>query len=308
MGDSAARIPAVSVVMPVYNQEPYVELAVSSLLQQTFTDFELVVIDDGSTDASLKILERLAAADPRVRLFSQENRGRSATRNRGLELARADLVAMMDPDDISLPERLELQVAYMREHPECVALGAQFESVCMEGLPLHSSELPLDHDSIENLLLEDNGQTLHQSVCVLRRGVCIEVGGYDEQYPAGEDVDLFLRLALKGKLANLPQVLLKYRQHPKSTANIAGRPEYAMSRERIGRAWEARSKSLSADFKHWTETTPQLTERQLLLRWGWSAFMQNELSISKRYGMRLLRQNPFDLEVWRLMFCIMRGR
>lgn len=306
-GSVGANRPAVSVVIPVYNQQPYVEEAVRSILAQTFTDFELVAIDDGSTDASLQILQRLAVDDVRMRVYTQENRGRSATRNRGVELARADLVAMMDPDDISSPERLALQHAYMTAHPECVALGAQFESVCMEGLTLFDSDVPLDHDTIEARLLEDDGQALHQSVSMFRRAVCVDIGGYDIRYASGEDADLFLRMALKGKLANLSDVLLRYRQHPKSTFNTPGRPEYALSLERMQAAWIARGKTLPDGFHHWSQTIREVSGRQLMLRWGWNALRLGEKSVARRYVRKLLRQNPFHLETWRLLFCIVRG-
>lgn len=306
-GSTGNKRPAVSVVMPVYNQQPFVEEAVRSILAQTLADFELVAIDDGSTDASLKILQRLASEDGRVRVYSQENKGRAATRNRGLELARGDLVAMMDPDDVSSSERLALQVAYMEAHPECVAVGAQFESVCMEGLPLFVSDLPLEHEQIEAQLLEDNGQALHQGVSLLRREVCIELGGYDQRYASGEDTDLFLRMALKGRLGNLPNVLLRYRQHPRNTFNIPGRPEYVRSLERMESAWRARGKALPTGYRHWSETIPEVTASQLMLRWGWNALRLGEAAIAKRYGARLLRQSPFDLETWRFLYCLVRG-
>lgn len=308
MGRSTENKPIVSVVMPVYNQQPYVEEAVRSILVQTFTDFELVAIDDGSTDDSLQILQRLAGADARIRVYSQENRGRAATRNRGLELARADLVAMMDPDDVAMPERLALQMTYMEAHPECVALGGQFESVCMEGLPLFASDLPLEHVGIEARLLDDDGQALHQGVSILRRRVCLEAGGYDQRYASGEDTDLFLRMALKGRLANLPEVLLRYRQHPKNTFNTPGRPEYLRSLERMESAWRARGKILPPDYRHWSQTMPEVTAMQLMLRWGWNALRLGEAPIAKRYGIRLLRKNPLNMAAWRLLYCIARGR
>lgn len=302
------HLPTVSVVMPLYNQEPYVEAAVRSLLAQTFSDFELIIIDDGSTDASLTIVRRLASSDERIRVYNQKNFGRAITRNRGVKLARAELMAMLDPDDIAMPERLALQVEYMQEHPECVALGAQFESVCMKGIPLNVSSLPLDHASIEARLLEDDGQALTQGVSMMRRTVCLAAGSYNAQYAAGEDADLFLRMALKGQLANLPQTLLQYRQHPKSTVNTAGRPEYDDYRQRIERAWQQRGRQLPANFQHWSQSTEEMTPNQLMLRWGWNAFKRNEFTAAKYYVRMLLRLNLLDMQAWRLFYCILRGR
>lgn len=303
-----SSLPAVSVVMPVYNQQPYVEAAIRSVLEQTFDDFELIIIDDGSTDASLLILQRLAASDGRIRIYTQENHGRAVTRNRGVNLARAELLAMLDPDDIAMPERLALQVEYMQAHPECVALGAQFDSVCMEGITLFTSNLPLDHLTIETYLLEDDGQALSQGVSMFRRSVCLTAGGYNEQYEAGEDTDLFLRMALKGELANLPQVLLQYRQHPKSSVNTEGLPEYVNYRERIEYAWQQRGKQLPADFQHWSQSVTEKNSEQLMLQWGWNALKRKEFTVAKRYVWRLLRLNIFNMQAWRLLFCILRGR
>jgi glycosyltransferase involved in cell wall biosynthesis len=116
--------PAVSVVMPMYNAAPYVGEAVRSVLGQTFSDFELIVIDDGSKDDSATEVERAAKGDARLRLIRQSNSGVSVASNKGTELARGEFLARADSDDICLPNRLEKQVGYLREHPDCVAVGA----------------------------------------------------------------------------------------------------------------------------------------------------------------------------------------
>jgi len=302
------HLPAVSVVMPLYNQEPYVEAAVRSILTQTFTDFELIIIDDGCTDDSLSIVQRLAESDVRMRIYSQENQGRAVSRNRGVELARSDLIAMLDPDDIAIPNRLALQIDFMHKHPECVVLGAQFESICMEGVPLFEHNVPLDHPSIEARLLEDDGQAMPQSTSMLRRSFCKAAGGYDPQYAAGEDTDLFLRMALIGKLANLPQTLLQYRQHLKSSVNTPGRPEYTDYRQRTERAWQQRGMQLPKNFQHWSQSIKETEPREIMLRWGWNAFKRNEFAAAKRYVRILLRLNILNMQAWRLFYCIMRGR
>ena len=117
--------PRVSVALPVHNCERYVAEAIESILAQTFTDFEFLIVDDGSTDGTLPILNRFAARDSRIRVISRPNTGIVGALNEMLGLARADLVARMDADDVALPVRFERQVRYLDEHPECVMVGSR---------------------------------------------------------------------------------------------------------------------------------------------------------------------------------------
>ena len=117
--------PTVSVVMPVYNTEAYLADAIGSILAQTFTDWELICVDDGSSDCSLDVLRRYERADSRIRVISRSNTGVARARNEGMALARGRYIAAMDSDDVALAERLRRQVDYMESDPECVGLGAQ---------------------------------------------------------------------------------------------------------------------------------------------------------------------------------------
>jgi glycosyltransferase involved in cell wall biosynthesis len=121
--------PAISVLMPVYNTERYVAEAVESILAQTFRNFEFLIIDDGSTDRSLSILKRYAERDPRIYLVSRPNTGYVIALNEMLAMARGEFIARIDADDIALPERFEVQVAYLREHPEVVCLGSKVQFI-----------------------------------------------------------------------------------------------------------------------------------------------------------------------------------
>src|SRR4051812_26679567 len=124
-----AASPTVSVLMAVYNGEQYLREAVNSILSQTFKDFEFIIIDDGSTDRSPELLASYARADSRVKLISRPNKGLTKSLNEGLHAARGEFVARMDGDDISLPERFERQVSYLREHPEVVLVGSRVEFI-----------------------------------------------------------------------------------------------------------------------------------------------------------------------------------
>src|SRR5262249_11393927 len=116
--------PTVSVVMPVYNTESYLTDSIGSILRQTYLDWELICVDDGSNDGSLGILRRFETKDPRVRVITRPNTGVTRARNDGMAVARGRYIAVMDSDDIALTERLERQVDYMESHPACVGLGA----------------------------------------------------------------------------------------------------------------------------------------------------------------------------------------
>lgn len=205
--------PRVSVLMPVYNGEPYLSEAVDSILAQSFADFEFIIVDDGSTDNTWPILQEYAAREPRIVLTRNDaNVGLARSLNKGLELAQGEYVARMDADDISLPRRLATQVAFLDEYPdigvvgsfvqlidEDGALGAVWHYPTMPGLLLWSLSFhsPLAHPSV-----------------VFRRRLVEEVGGYDEALLANQDRDLWHRLSSLTRLSNLPDVLLLYRQHP----------------------------------------------------------------------------------------------
>ena len=222
--------------MSVYNGRPFLETAVESVLDQTFTDFEFIIIDDGSTDGSSEILRRHAAQDDRIRLFDQENIGITPSINRGLRKTRGEYIARMDADDVSLPARFEKQVAYLENHPDCVALGGQVRLIDDNGRPVRNSESPpysdregwmkglwMDHKLIEKDLLAGEWP-IQQSASMLRRDAVEDIGGYDERFPTNQDHDLFLKLAEVGRLANLQETVVKYRRHPEQvTADQSGR-------------------------------------------------------------------------------------
>ena len=117
--------PVITVVMPIFNAERFLREAIESVLAQTFGDFELLAINDGSTDRSLDMLNELARRDSRIRVISRPNKGISATRNEGTKLGRGEFIAAIDADDISMPIRFETQVRFLREHPDHVAVGGR---------------------------------------------------------------------------------------------------------------------------------------------------------------------------------------
>lgn len=203
--------PSVSVVMSVFNGERFLREAVQSILNQSFCDFEFIVINDGSTDNSGSILDSYQRRDPRVRAYHQENRGLIESLNRGCGLAQGRYIARMDADDIAVSDRLARQIDFMEEHPEVAVLGGAVEFIDETGKALRVARHPLHHREIQRVLF-DSSFMWHPSV-VMRKAALIRVGGYRNVAHA-EDYDLWLRVADHFQMANLPEVLLKYRIHP----------------------------------------------------------------------------------------------
>jgi hypothetical protein len=206
-----ASPPRVSVVLPVFNAEAFLGEAVESVLAQSLEDFELIAIDDGSTDASRGILESFAARNGRVRLFARENRGLAATLNEGIQRAAAAYVAIMNADDISLPERLATQAAFLDAHPAVAAVGSQTRLMLADRTAGPPTSLPESPAAIRSFLLR--ASALAHPAVMLRRQAVLDAGGYRPQIEPAEDYDLWLRLAERHDLANLPDVLLHYRVH-----------------------------------------------------------------------------------------------
>jgi glycosyltransferase involved in cell wall biosynthesis len=212
--------PAVTILMAVYNGEKHLREAVESILGQTFSDFEFVIVDDGSTDGTADILETFA--DSRIRLLRNErNVGLSASLNRGLDEARAKVVARQDADDISEPARIERQVGFMDAHPDFALIGSAYRTIDVDGRSVADRSLPCDPLALRWHLLF-YCPFVHGSV-MFRRSAVDEVNRYDTNLAYSMDRDLWSRLALRRPVGNLPDVLFRYRVSDASlTATYGG--------------------------------------------------------------------------------------
>ena len=205
--------PRVSVLMPVYNGERYLREAVESILDQTFADFEFIIVDDGSTDNTWRILQSYAAREPRIVLVRNEiNVGVAGSLNKGLGLARGEYIARMDADDVSLPERLAAQVAFLDEHSPVGVVGCAVQMIDSYGSPMYVQHFPTTHGPLLWALCFYT--PLAHPTVVFRRPVVERVGGYNDVLLANQDRDLWQRLSSVTRLANLPDVYLLYRLHP----------------------------------------------------------------------------------------------
>ena len=208
--------PVVSVVMPVFNAAPFLASALASVQAQTFGNFEIIAVDDGSTDGSAAILDRAAATEPRLRVIRRPNTGIVGALNDGLAVARGEFIARMDADDLCLPDRFARQVEYLGQHPDCVGLGSAFRFIDDRGAHLKECRRQTEHDAIERDLLGGDGGAIIHPAAMFRRDAVVRAGGYREAAQWVEDLDLYLRLARLGQLSNLDAVLLHYRLHVKS--------------------------------------------------------------------------------------------
>ncbi|HAF14491.1 MAG TPA: hypothetical protein DCK99_12495 [Blastocatellia bacterium] len=211
-----SRNPAISVVMPVHNALPFLDQSVGSILEQTFSDFEFVILDDASTDGSTNLLREWSRKDQRIQLHRRDRRlGLAGSSNAVVAKASAPIVARMDADDVSHPERLRRQLEIIESRPEVAVVGTLCVGIDASGrqvrprdrwrLVRRSVYIPFPHGS-----------------AMFRRAVFDTVGGYAEQAVCGEDQDLFSRMAARGRVVTLPDVLYRYRYHSSNATLLNG--------------------------------------------------------------------------------------
>ncbi len=237
----------VSVVIPVHNGERYLAQAIESVLSQTHRDLELLIVDDGSTDATASILRHYAAIDPRVRCLCQENRGVAAAANRGLEEAHAAWVARLDADDVFLPEKLERQIAFLARYPVAKIVGtlACFINHAGKPLGLVGTEGPFTPAEYDRLVRGNRPVYFVNSSTLMHRETVLAVGGYREAFAPAEDVDLWIRMAERGHLMlKVPEPLLLYRLHGASLTMTQNARQRFLHRWAIA-CGEARVKGLT---------------------------------------------------------------
>lgn len=197
--------------MPVRDGAKYLRASIDSIIGQTWKDFEFIIVDDGSGDETPAILEDYAIRDPRVRILRQGRDGLVAALNRGIAAARAPLIARHDADDIAMPQRLERQAEIMQATPALGLLGGHAEVIDEFDRTTGRFQPHTDHDRLVAVMRRSNPM-IHSST-VFRTQLAQDVGGYRAPFEAAEDYDLWLRMTERAKVANLPEVLLRYRIH-----------------------------------------------------------------------------------------------
>ena len=242
--------PRLSVLMTTYNGERFLSAAIVSILEQTFTDFELIIVDDGSNDSSASLIRAFSKRDSRVRgIFLRKNVGIPRAANRGLRAVRAPLVARVDSDDLCAPDRFTRQVVYMDKHADIYVLGCRSINIDEHGNRVKDRKYLMDfargRKRIGSLMGKGIYPLLHATL--MYRTVAVrEINGYNEVFPFGEDDDLCLRLFDRYGcvLENLPQSLYFYRRHGSSISQRKRRSKHALVHLLIKYSSECRAKGL----------------------------------------------------------------
>lgn len=279
-----STVPKVTVIIPVYNRKKYVAESIDSILAQSFTNFELLLIDDGSTDGSVEIMK--SYTDPRVRLLCNErNLGIPKTRNNGIQLARGEYIAMLDSDDTALPDRLAKQVAFLDCHKDYVLVGSWAPAMDEKGPPVKKGKKWfVSSGEVQSWLLFHC--TPAQSSIMVRTAILQEYR-YREQYVLCEDFDLFVRLARKNKLGKLPDPLVHRRAH---TGNIT-REKAQLAKDKDLEIVSAQLTELGMTFtatdleRHWLFPKKCLTPDREYLTWAeaWLLRLQEANQRALRY-------------------------
>jgi glycosyltransferase involved in cell wall biosynthesis len=281
----SALPPMVSVVMPVYNSEIYLRTAIESILAQTFRNFELIAIDDGSTDGSASILDDFRRQDGRIIILSHlQNQGIVSALNRGLKIARGEYIARMDTDDISLPERFEKQVEFLETHPQVGVLGS--DAIFMDSHGREIVRMGHPHEDLSIRWTSLLANVFFHPTVMIRRAILTSFHlGYQLDFQSVEDYDLWVRLLEHTQAANLDRPLLRYRVHAQSISSQSAQeqmekhtrisfayiqrlfPEIRLTRESHAMMVAAFTGALSASDNH---QRPVLAKHYLEL---WQAFV-----------------------------------
>ncbi len=206
--------PAISVILPAYNAEPYIAKAIDSILNQTFQDFELIIVDNCSTDKTWQIIQSYVIKDNRIRAYQNDiNLGVAGNRNRGISFAEGDYFAWQDADDISYPQRLEKQYYFMEQNPKVGIVGGFLQFFDETGY-LSIRKYAPDDASLRKTIFRYSPVALPATM--IRKSSLDELGNYAVEYAPAEDLEMALRIGSRYRLANLQEVVLDYRQTPNS--------------------------------------------------------------------------------------------
>jgi glycosyltransferase involved in cell wall biosynthesis len=298
-------MPQVTVIIPIYNTARYLGEALESIAGQTFSDFEVLLFDDGSTDNSAEIARGMAARDARFVLLGGKHQGYTHWLNIGLEQARGDLIARMDGDDLAAPHRFERQVLFLKDHPECCLLGTQATRIDAEGLSIGLWAVPCEHDEIDQRHINGaSGQIIHPTV-MMRACAARKIGGYRREFEPAEDYDLFLRMAEIGRLANLSESLLRYRLHSGSVTLSRVEAQRRIAGQVLAEAWQRRRKTGPIPT---AKEGPKIPSSEDLYWWyARLSFNDGHFATSRKYARRLLLNRPGDVRRWVLMFAACLG-
>ncbi len=303
------KYPKVSVIMSVYNSEKYLEEAINSVLNQTFQDFELIVIDDGSTDNSRRILESYRRHSKIKMLINKHNEGVAAARNKALKISKGKYIAVIDADDIALPQRLEKEVRYLDKHPEIGLVGSFYYVIDENGKILKLITVPTTNEEIQEILIKHNCFA-HSSI-MFRRECLDTVGGYREAFQYALDYDFILRISEKYKVAIIPEPLCAWRINPNSisvTRKICQDKYAQLAREfAIERRTQGKDRLQIMPSKKFLLQCDCITRKEMAkgyLFWGRFIYGCKKYKEAKKWAFKSIKYNLFEYEAWVLLIKI----
>ena len=297
--------PTVTVAIPVYNAELYLREAMESVLSQSYEDFEVIAINDGSTDGSLSILREYEASDSRVRIISRDNKGLISTLNEIIDNARGGLIARMDADDICMPDRFERQVKFLKENPQVVCVGSKILLIDDCGRPICPFQEQKDHFAADAANMAGYTSICHPTA-MMRREAVIKVGGYRKKYMHAEDIDLWLRLAEIGEIYSMGEILLKYRQHLESIGYKKTEVQLNSIRKAVEDAMVRRDIKISN--LHLSSEPPfSVKVFEHHCKWVWWALASGNVKTARVHALKALKLSPFNIDTWKAVYCALRG-
>lgn len=265
------KAPLVSVLMPVYNTERYLHEAIDSILRQTFTDFEFIIINDGSTDSSQKIINHYAKIDSRIVTVKQKNMGLVKTLNKGIELAKGTYIARIDGDDPAFETRLEKQVKIIEKSKKTVLVGGGFEIIDENGFFLETIHPPTRDKDLRRTMMLRN--PFGHASALFRKDAAIKAGLYSGECGPTEDQELWIRLSKIGNLATVSEPVYRYRINMKGISQSNSERQANETKKHLGALW--------------AEITPEVLSRDELKEQGQRYV---DASIRKSYGIGMKEQ------------------
>ncbi|MDP6525628.1 MAG: glycosyltransferase [Kiritimatiellia bacterium] len=282
-------MPRISVLIPVFNGQKDLAETLESVLQQTYDDWEMIAIDDGSSDRTPEILVAYGDRDRRIRVVRQDNAGITKALNAGITHVRGDYVARLDCGDICVPERFERQTSFLEAHPDVVVVGSFAERVTPEGWPVDVCRPPCDHEAIDGLYMSGHGGGILHTAAMIRGTALQEVKGYREEFTCAQDTDLWLRLGETGRLANIPEVLLVIRHSLFGISSSMRSLQIEMSRRAIHCARERRGlQALEEPPQRWLPEG----KADLIASWARSALLEGHYGTASRCAWKALLRKP----------------
>ena len=235
-----------------------------------------------------------------MRVITRPNTGVTRARNDGIAVARGRYIAVMDSDDVALPERLRRQVDYMESHPECVGLGAAVRVVGPDLMPIYDEPKPLDHETIDRQTLAGSGSAIRQPVAMFRAEAVRKIGGYRDEYFTHEETDLYLRLAEIGRLANLPDIMLLYRLRLGSVNRTQRALQEQYGPKIVRDARIRRGLPVGPDIVDSKQVSIQSDDgRGSWALWSHYAFNGGYRDTARRYAWRAIRSEPLAVSSWK---------